>query len=92
VSQVSSALWVGDLTPSGREVTGAGMSYALPRDADGGIRYRTAEGVSWLAPDQVVMVSDKASRSRTTDAGQRISRSTSSVSHRRATKHHRAGD
>lgn len=60
VYQVSSALWVGDLTPSGWEVTGAGMSYALPRDADGGIRYGTAEGVSWLAPDQVVMVSDKA--------------------------------
>ena len=37
-----------------------GTSYALPRDADGGIVYGTAEGVSWIAPDQVVMVSDKA--------------------------------
>jgi len=60
VSQVSSALWVGNLAPSGWEVTGAGTSYALPRDADGGILYGTAEGVSWIAPDQVVMVSDKA--------------------------------
>jgi hypothetical protein len=60
VSQVSSALWVGDLAPAGWAVTGAGTSYALPRDADGSIRYGTAEGVSWLAPDQVVMVSDKA--------------------------------
>ncbi len=59
-SQVSSALWVGDLAPSRWEVTGAGTSYALPRDADGGIVYGTAEGVSWIAPDQVVMVSDKA--------------------------------
>ena len=59
-SQVSSALWVGDLAPSRWEVTGDGTSYALPRDADGGIVYGTAEGVSWIAPDQVVMVSDKA--------------------------------
>ena len=35
VSQVSSALWIGNLAPSGWEVTGAGTSYALPRDADG---------------------------------------------------------
>ena len=60
VSQVSSALWVGSLEPSGWQVAGDGTSYALPRDADGGIVYGTAEGVSWIAPDQVVMVSDKA--------------------------------
>ena len=60
ISQVSSALWLGNLAPSGWEVTGAGICYALPRGADGGIIYRTAEGVSWIAPDQVVVVSDKA--------------------------------
>ncbi len=60
VSQVSSALWVGNLAPSAWQVTGAGTSYALPRHADGGILYGTAEGVSWIAPDQVVIVSDKA--------------------------------
>jgi hypothetical protein len=60
VSQESSALWVGNLAPDGWEVTDAGMSYALPRPADGSIVYGTAEGVSWMAPDQVVMVSDKA--------------------------------
>jgi len=60
VSQVSSALWVGNLASSGWQVTGAGTSYALPRHAGGGILYGTAEGVSWIAPDQVVMVSDKA--------------------------------
>jgi len=56
----SSALWVGNLAPDGWELTGAGMSYALPRSADGSIVYGTAEGVSWMAPDEVVMVSDKA--------------------------------
>ena len=60
VSQESSALWVGNLAPDGWELTGAGMSYALPRSADGSIVYGTAEGVSWIAPDEVVMVSDKA--------------------------------
>jgi hypothetical protein len=60
ISQASSALWVGTLAPSGWQVTGAGTSYALPRDADGGILYGSAEGVSWMAPDRLVMVSDKA--------------------------------
>jgi len=41
-------------------VTGDGTCYVLPRDADGGIVYGTAEGVSWMGPDQLVMVSDKA--------------------------------
>jgi hypothetical protein len=60
ISQMSSELWVGQLAPSGWEVTGDGTCYALPRGADGGIVYGTAEGVSWVAPDQLVMVSDKA--------------------------------
>jgi hypothetical protein len=60
VSQVSSALWLGHLAPDSWQVTGTGTSYALPVDADGNIAYGTAEGVSWMAPDRVVMVSDKA--------------------------------
>jgi sarcosine oxidase gamma subunit len=60
ISQVSSALWLGHLAPDEWSVTGAGTSYALPRDADGNIVYGTAEGVSWIAPDQLVMCSDKA--------------------------------
>ena len=60
VSQESSALWLGRLAPDGWQVADAGTSYALPRDVDGDIVYGTAEGVSWMAPDLVVMVSDKA--------------------------------
>jgi len=60
ISQVSSALWLGHLAPDRWQVTDAGTSYALPRASDGGIVYGTAEGVSWIAPDHVVMVSDKA--------------------------------
>jgi hypothetical protein len=60
ISQVSSALWLGALAPDDWAVTGAGTTYALPRDPDGAIVYGTAEGVSWIAPDQLVMCSDKA--------------------------------
>ena len=60
ISQVSSALWLGRLSPDGWQVTDAGTTYALPRDADGNITYGTAEGVSWITPDQVVICSDKA--------------------------------
>jgi hypothetical protein len=60
ISQESSALWIGNLAPSDWQVTGPGTCYALPRGADGGIVYGTVEGVSWPAPDQLVMVSDKA--------------------------------
>jgi hypothetical protein len=60
VSQESSALWLGRLAPDDWQVTDDGVSYALPRAADGSIVYGTAEGVSWITPDQVVMVSDKA--------------------------------
>jgi hypothetical protein len=60
ISQESSALWVGDLASSDWQVTDPGTCYALPRGADGGIVYGTAEGVSWMGPDQLVMVSDKA--------------------------------
>jgi hypothetical protein len=60
VSQASSALWVGRLAPDGWQVSGLGTTYELPRDADGNVVYGTAEGVSWIAPDQVVMCSDKA--------------------------------
>jgi hypothetical protein len=60
ISQASSALWLGHLASSGWEAAGAGTSYALPRDVDGSIIYGTAEGVSWIAPDKLVVVSDKA--------------------------------
>ena len=60
VSQVTSALWLGNLAPDSWQVTGPGTTYALPTDADGNVVYGTAEGVSWIAPDRVVMVSDKA--------------------------------
>ena len=60
VSQASAALWLGRLAPDCWQVSGPGTTYELPRDADGNVVYGTAEGVSWIAPDLVVMCSDKA--------------------------------
>ena len=60
VSQVSSALWTSRLAPSTWDITDEGTTREFPRDARGEIIYGTVEGVSWIAPDQVVVVSDKA--------------------------------
>ncbi len=60
VSQVSSALWTGRLAPSSWDIDGEGTTHAFPTDELGEIIYGTVEGVSWLAPDTVVVVSDKA--------------------------------
>jgi hypothetical protein len=62
VSQASSALWVGRLAPSGFEVAGEEGTFRFPRDPHGRTVYCTVEGVSWVAADRVVVVSDKAKR------------------------------
>lgn len=60
VSQASSALWVGRLARSRWEVAGEGTTYGFPLDREGRTVYCTVEGVSWVADDRVVVVSDKA--------------------------------
>jgi hypothetical protein len=60
VSQESAAVWIGELTAGSWQVEGGGRVYPFPRAHDGGLLYGTVEGVSWLAPDRLVMVSDRA--------------------------------
>jgi hypothetical protein len=60
ISQESSALWSGALAHRAWAVTGPGRTYLFPRDANGNITYCTPEGVCWLGPDEVVVVSDRA--------------------------------
>jgi hypothetical protein len=62
LSQASAALWVGRLHPTGWEVAGEGAVLGFPPDADGRVVYCNVEGVSWLSPDTVVVVSDRAKR------------------------------
>jgi hypothetical protein len=62
LSQASAALWVGRLHPSSWEVAGPGAVWSFPPDPEGRTVYCNAEGVSWLSPDTVVVVSDRAKR------------------------------
>jgi hypothetical protein len=62
LSQQSSALWVGAFRPGTWELADHGTCYDLPRDGEGHIQYGTAEGVSWLDDDCLVVVSDRAPR------------------------------
>jgi hypothetical protein len=62
VSQASSALWVGRLARSGWELADPGGVWAFPPDAEGRTVYCNVEGVSWVAADRVVVVSDRAKR------------------------------
>jgi len=62
VSQQSSALWVGRLSPDGWDLLDDGQVFGFPRDPRGRVLYGTAEGVSWLAERLVVVVSDRAKR------------------------------
>lgn len=62
VSQESSALWTGRLDPDAWTVDGEGTVHDFPRDDEGRPRYAEVEGVSWLGPRRVVVVSDRAKR------------------------------
>jgi hypothetical protein len=62
VSQASSALWVGRLRPSSWELADDEGVWVFPPDQEGRTVYCNVEGVSWVAPDRVVVVSDRAKR------------------------------
>ena len=62
LSQASAALWVGRLHPTGWKVADEGAVFGFPPDAHGRVVYCNVEGVSWLSPDTVVVVSDRAKR------------------------------
>ncbi|HEY3693045.1 MAG TPA: hypothetical protein VGL46_22635 [Pseudonocardiaceae bacterium] len=60
VSQDSSALWVGRLAASSWQLADEGTVYRFPRDKTGKTLYCNVEGVSWVAQDRLVIVSDRA--------------------------------
>jgi hypothetical protein len=62
LSQQSSQVWLGTLDPANWEFVDAGRVWHLPRGAKGEMTYCHAEGVSWMASDQFVVVSDKRKR------------------------------
>lgn len=59
VSQENSALWVGNLKEDGWYFADEGTHYIFPRNTKDKIIYGNIEGVSWLSPNEIVVVSDK---------------------------------
>jgi hypothetical protein len=59
VSQMSSALWVGQFQPAGWDWVDEGKLYRFPRNEAGEIIYCNVEGVDWITPSQIVVVSDR---------------------------------
>lgn len=60
VSQCSSELWVGALSPDDWRVVDEGSVYRFPRSKKKGrIKYCTVEGISWLDDQTLVAVSDR---------------------------------
>jgi hypothetical protein len=68
VSQESSLLWVGDLSPDGWDWVTHGQLYEFPRNDKGNLQYLSVEGLAWLGPRRVVAVSDKSKKDQPPEA------------------------
>jgi hypothetical protein len=67
VSQENSMLWVGHFDEAGWTWRDAGQLYEFPRSDDGSILYGNIEGVGWIAPKRVVVVSDRRKKKNQRD-------------------------
>jgi hypothetical protein len=68
VSQESSMLWVGDLSPNGWDWVSNGQLYEFPRSRRGNQQYFSVEGLAWLSDSQVIAVSDKRKKEQPLEA------------------------
>ena len=59
VSQENSMLWIGTFEKSTWNWRDEGQLYEFPRTPDGEIQYGNVEGVSWITPNRIVIVSDR---------------------------------
>lgn len=59
VSQENSMLWIGTFENSEWNWRDEGQLYEFPRTPDGEIQYGNVEGVSWITPSRIVIVSDR---------------------------------
>lgn len=57
-SQESSAIWVGRLDIENWQIDDIGMVYYFPKDKNGNMTYCNIEGVSWIANNRLIVVSD----------------------------------
>jgi uncharacterized protein YjiK len=58
-SQESSAVWTGELDVENWKIVDLGHVYNFPKDKNGNMIYCNIEGVSWIANDRLVVVSDE---------------------------------
>lgn len=58
ISQQTSRLWIGTLRVRDWTITGRGSTYDFPRSKKGKRKYCTLEGLCWLSPRSLVLVSD----------------------------------
>ncbi len=59
VSQENSMLWIGTFEKSTWNWRDEGQLYEFPRTPSGEILYGNVEGVSWITPNRIVIVSDR---------------------------------
>jgi hypothetical protein len=64
VSQDSSALWIGELRGDGLGFLDDGRIFHFPRDDSGKRIYCNVEGVAWITPEEITVVSDRRNKDR----------------------------
>lgn len=69
VSQVNSMLWVGQFDEAGWTWRDEGQLYEFPRSDNGAIQYGNIEGVGWITPTRIVVVSDKRKKKNQPEKG-----------------------
>lgn len=64
VSQTTAKLWIGTFYDDEWNLVDDGTTYDFPTNEAGEIIYGNVEGISWLSPHQIVVVSDKYKSSK----------------------------
>ena len=64
ISQASAKLWIGTFQDDKWDFVDKGVVYAFPTNEEGKIIYCNVEGICWLNPNQIVVVSDKCKTSK----------------------------
>jgi hypothetical protein len=67
VSQTTSMLWVSHLAPDGWVWEGPSAFYEFPRTRSGELLYSEIEGLAWLGPERIAVVSNRSKREQTSD-------------------------
>jgi len=67
VSQTTSMLWVSHLAPNGWSWEGQSSLYEFPRKGNREMLYSEIEGLAWLGPQRIAVVSDRGKKEQTGD-------------------------